>query len=92
MRAVLSVTRRAGPSESTPRSLNSLLGSRSALDVLGVGRAIVVGHSFGGAVATRFLERNPERVESLVLLAPAGFGRIRIASFAALPGVRLLVV
>jgi kynurenine formamidase len=35
MRAVLSVARRAGPSEPTPRSLNSLLGTRSALDVLG---------------------------------------------------------
>ena len=35
MRAVLSVARRAGPSEPAARSLNSLLGIRSALDVLG---------------------------------------------------------
>ena len=47
----------------------------------------LVGHSLGGAVATAVAERH-ERVHSLVLLAPAGFGHIRLAEWFALPGVR----
>jgi pimeloyl-ACP methyl ester carboxylesterase len=38
----------------------------------GVERAPVVGHSMGGAVALRLALRRPERVEALVLAAPAG--------------------
>lgn len=37
------------------------------LDELGIGRAHVVGHSFGGAVALHFAVLHPERVASLVL-------------------------
>ncbi|WP_080792669.1 alpha/beta fold hydrolase [Corynebacterium pacaense] len=37
---------------------------------LGVDRAHVVGHSFGGATATVFAERHPERTASLTLLEP----------------------
>jgi pimeloyl-ACP methyl ester carboxylesterase len=47
----------------------------------------LVGHSLGGAVATAVAERH-ERVHSLVLLAPAGYGNIRLAEWFALPGVR----
>lgn len=47
----------------------------ATLDALGVGRAHLVGHSLGGAVATRLAARAPDRVASLALIAPAGFGR-----------------
>ncbi len=45
------------------------------LDLFGVGRATLVGHSFGGMVATEIAATNPERVEKLVLLAPVGLWR-----------------
>ena len=44
-----------------------------ALDALGVRQPVVlVGHSFGGAIATEFAAAHPERVERLVLIATAG--------------------
>ena len=42
------------------------------LDALGLGRASVVGNSFGGAVALRLAARHPERVDRLVLMGSAG--------------------
>jgi pimeloyl-ACP methyl ester carboxylesterase len=43
----------------------------AALDARGVRRAIVVGHSLGGAVAAWLAARDPDRVAALVLAAPA---------------------
>jgi pimeloyl-ACP methyl ester carboxylesterase len=43
---------------------------RKVLDALGVERAIVVGHSWGGTLALTFALDFPERVAGLVLLAP----------------------
>jgi pimeloyl-ACP methyl ester carboxylesterase len=40
------------------------------LDRLDVPRAIIVGHSFAGAIATAFALEHPERAAALVLLAP----------------------
>ncbi|HEX8667257.1 MAG TPA: alpha/beta hydrolase [Allosphingosinicella sp.] len=45
----------------------------SGLERLGIDRATIVAHSFGGLVALAFAERFPERVEGLVLLAPIAF-------------------
>ena len=42
------------------------------LDALGVGRAAVLGHSFGGHVALRLGARHPDRVTAVALLATAG--------------------
>jgi pimeloyl-ACP methyl ester carboxylesterase len=42
------------------------------LDVEGVERAVLVGHSYGGGVALRVAARSPDRVEALVLLASVG--------------------
>ena len=44
----------------------------ASLDELGVGRAIVVGHSFGGLVALRLALRRPDLAAALLLVAPAG--------------------
>jgi pyruvate dehydrogenase E2 component (dihydrolipoamide acetyltransferase) len=44
------------------------------LDALGIRRAHLVGHSLGGAVVTAVAAAAPERVRSLTLIAPAGFG------------------
>jgi pyruvate dehydrogenase E2 component (dihydrolipoyllysine-residue acetyltransferase) len=44
------------------------------LDALGADRAHLVGHSLGGAVALAAAARNPGRIASLTLIAPAGFG------------------
>jgi pimeloyl-ACP methyl ester carboxylesterase len=57
------------------------------LDMLGVTRFTLVGHSFGGAVATALAELMPDRVCGLVLLAPVGFGRIHLAEAASIWGV-----
>src|SRR5262245_45944817 len=39
-----------------------------ALDALGIGRLVVVGHSLGGRIATLFAGRHPERMAGLVLV------------------------
>jgi pyruvate dehydrogenase E2 component (dihydrolipoamide acetyltransferase) len=59
----------------------------AGLKRLDIAECTLVGHSLGGAVATAVAERH-ERVHSLVLLAPAGYGHIRVAEWFALPGVR----
>ncbi|HZF67800.1 MAG TPA: alpha/beta hydrolase [Gemmatirosa sp.] len=46
------------------------------LDAAGVGRALVVGHSMGAAVALRLAAVRPDRVAGLVLAAPVGFGGV----------------
>jgi pimeloyl-ACP methyl ester carboxylesterase len=61
------------------------------LDMLGVNRMTLVGHSLGGALAAALAELVPERVTALVLLAPAGFGRLPVAEIVSIPGVRQLV-
>lgn len=41
------------------------------MDALGIGQAVLVGHSAGGAVAVLAAARHPDRVSGLVLEAPA---------------------
>ncbi|WP_206455930.1 alpha/beta fold hydrolase [Aurantimonas marina] len=45
------------------------------LDARGIGSAHIVGHSMGGAIAALIGLFAPERVASLTLLAPGGFGK-----------------
>jgi pimeloyl-ACP methyl ester carboxylesterase len=56
-------------STSDPERQAEIVGA--ALDRLGVGRAVVLGHSWGGAVALALGLRRPELVSGLVLVAPA---------------------
>jgi abhydrolase domain-containing protein 6 len=44
----------------------------SFLDALGIAKAHIAGNSMGGHIATHFAIRAPERVQSLLLFAPAG--------------------
>jgi len=46
------------------------------LDAVGVGRAPVIGHSMGGAIAAEMAWQQPGRVDGLALLSPAGFGLV----------------
>jgi pimeloyl-ACP methyl ester carboxylesterase len=48
---------------------------RDLLGVLGIERATVIGHSFGGGVAMQFAYQFPERTERAVLEASGGLGR-----------------
>jgi pimeloyl-ACP methyl ester carboxylesterase len=43
------------------------------LEVLGIERYVVIGHSMGGQIAMHIARREPQRCEGMALLAPAGF-------------------
>jgi pimeloyl-ACP methyl ester carboxylesterase len=61
------------------------------LEMLRIKRMTIVGHSLGGAVAAALAELLPDRVTALVLLAPAGFGRLPTAEAVSIRGVWKLV-
>lgn len=50
-------------------------GLDALLENLDIGAAVVVGHSFGGAVALLTAHHFPVRVTGLALIAPGGFGK-----------------
>ncbi len=63
-----------------PRSGDYSLGAyaaglRDLLVVLGLDRATIVGHSFGGGVAMQFAYQFPELTERVVLVASGGLGQ-----------------
>jgi pimeloyl-ACP methyl ester carboxylesterase len=80
---------------SDPPSRGSIAGYArdvaEGLEMLRIKRMTLVGHSLGGAVAAALAELLPDRVTSLVMLAPAGFGRLPVAEAVSIPGVRKLV-
>ncbi|WP_216688652.1 alpha/beta fold hydrolase [Hymenobacter siberiensis] len=51
---------------------------RQLLDTLGVKKAVIVGHSMGGMLATRFALLYPETTEKLVLENPIGLEDYRV--------------
>lgn len=51
----------------------------SVIDQLVAGRFVLCGHSLGGYIAANYAAAHPERVERLILIAPAGF--LRAARF-----------
>src|SRR5215218_6717677 len=66
---------------------------RDLLSALGIGRATVVGHSFGGGVAMVFFWQFPHRVERLGLVSSGGLGPevSPLLRSVALPGASALV-
>jgi pimeloyl-ACP methyl ester carboxylesterase len=61
---------------------------RSTLRRLGVDRYVLVGHSLGGGIAVELAQVDADRVHTLVLMAPVGFGRIPVARAFAAPVIR----
>ena len=74
-RAGLGYSERRGRRGSAPAYQAALL--RELLDRLGIARAVVVGHSWGGSLAAAFALDNPGRVAGLVLLAPPLYPLLR---------------
>lgn len=66
---------------------------RDLLEVLGHGRATLVGHSLGGGIALQFAYQFPERCERLVLVSSGGLGREvhPLLRAAALPGAEVVL-
>jgi pimeloyl-ACP methyl ester carboxylesterase len=62
---------RANFSDSTPEPQARMI--LQALEKLGIGKAIVVAHSWSGALALRIALDHPERVAGLVMLAPVAY-------------------
>jgi pimeloyl-ACP methyl ester carboxylesterase len=60
----------------TPRDQAAQIAA--GLDKLGVGPAVLVGHSFGALVALALAEQFPDRVSALVLVAPMVFPEPRL--------------
>lgn len=58
-------------SDSTPQPQARMISE--ALEKLGVGKAIVVAHSWSGALALRIALDHPDRVAGLVMLAPVAY-------------------
>jgi 4,5:9,10-diseco-3-hydroxy-5,9,17-trioxoandrosta-1(10),2-diene-4-oate hydrolase len=52
-------------------------GIRGLMNNLGIGKAHLVGNSYGGACALRLALDTPERVEKMVLMGPGGIGTTR---------------
>jgi pimeloyl-ACP methyl ester carboxylesterase len=66
-RAGMGWSKRKGRNSSAPQVQAAIL--REVLDQLGIARAIIVGHSWGGALAASFALDYPDRTAALVLLA-----------------------
>ncbi len=62
---------RARAGDATPESQGRMISQ--VLDRLGIGRAIVLAHSWSGALALRLALDDPSRVAGLVLLAPVAY-------------------
>jgi pimeloyl-ACP methyl ester carboxylesterase len=60
--------------DEVPQATELADGIDALLEKLDIPNAVLVGHSFGGAVCLITAHRHPERVAGLVLVAPGGFG------------------
>lgn len=71
----------AGCSESGGRAFSSPAAQaavlRDILDRLGIARAVLVGHSWGGALGLAFALDHPQRTAGLVLLSPPTHAQLR---------------
>ena len=62
-----------------------------ALKKLDIDSSFLLGHSLGGALASALAARQPERIRSLAVIAPAGYSRIPLAQFLARPEMEFLL-
>jgi pimeloyl-ACP methyl ester carboxylesterase len=62
--------------DGTPRA--QAMQIREGLDILGIQRPIIVSHSFGGLVSLCYAEQFPDRVASLIMIAPVAFPEPRL--------------
>ncbi len=69
---------RSGPTGSPWRQAEQV---HSAILELGLRRPILIGHSFGGAVALSYALQFPAEVEGVVALAPIAFPELRLEHF-----------
>jgi len=60
-------------------------------ELLGMESCFLLGHSLGGAVASALSAVRPEKTRGLMLLAPAGYGRIPLAQILARPEIEFLL-
>jgi len=60
---------RGGPDNALPSGQADAIAK--LMDKLQISRAIIVGHSFGGAIAAAFAVRHPQKTAGLLFLAPA---------------------
>jgi len=60
---------RGGPENDFPDGQADAIAS--LMDKRGIARAIIIGHSFGGAIVASFAVRHPEKLAGLLFLAPA---------------------
>ncbi|HEY2273083.1 MAG TPA: alpha/beta fold hydrolase [Jatrophihabitantaceae bacterium] len=60
--------------DEVPQATELADGIDALLEKLDIPNAVLVGHSFGGAVCLITAHRHPERVAGLALVAPGGFG------------------
>lgn len=68
-----------GHGQTTPRLAGTTLAEMAGfvtrfLDALDIDNAHVVGHSMGGGIAAQMALDTPQRVRSIALISPAGFG------------------
>ncbi|WP_244817802.1 acetoin dehydrogenase dihydrolipoyllysine-residue acetyltransferase subunit [Caballeronia sp. Lep1P3] len=68
-----------GHGQSTPRIPGTTLPELATfvarfMDAVNIDRAHVVGHSMGGGIAAQLAVQAPQRVRSVALISPAGFG------------------
>jgi pimeloyl-ACP methyl ester carboxylesterase len=60
---------RGGPENDFPDGQADAIAT--LMEKLGIARAIIVGHSFGGAIVASFAVRHPDKLAGLLFLAPA---------------------
>lgn len=60
---------RGGPQNAFPSGQADAIAA--LMDKLAIGPAIIIGHSFGGAIAAAFAVRHPQKTVGLLFLAPA---------------------
>ena len=63
----------------TVRRFSDFLGD--FMDAVGLRSASLVGHSLGARVCLELAQRDPHRVDRLVLAAPIGFGRLSVPGY-----------